>query len=346
MGFALTVTAGPDEGRRYVFDDEATLGRTGETDVVVQDAAASRLHARIWARKPGRLFLEDSGSANGTLLNGDKVKRPAELMDGDVISIGSVEFTFEYLDDADVEREVTNASSQEDLYSTMDTSDAPLQGTMFGDDLGSMQSMPSLPPRPAPRPPARGAPPSIEVEPDVPPAEASAERLEPAAPPSLEALEPPRASARRPPEPSEEALPPAEEEPPPSPPSPPRHSAPRGAARKPPPPSEEPLPPAEEEPPPSPPSPPRHSAPRAAARKPPPPSEEPLPPAEEEPPPSPPRPARRDAGTSTRSRATRRPSRDDRTWFVTKLVVGIILVGALIGTALWALPILLAPPAP
>ncbi|MFZ6027129.1 MAG: FHA domain-containing protein [Chloroflexota bacterium] len=69
------------------------IGRAVENEIVIVDKRASREHARL--RREGRkVFLEDLGSTNGTLLNRERVMAPSELRDGDCIAIGDVQFIF------------------------------------------------------------------------------------------------------------------------------------------------------------------------------------------------------------------------------------------------------------
>jgi len=67
--------------------DEVILGRALEADVRVNDAKASRLHARIRTKVSElsdgvRYFIQDLGSTNGTIVNGQRVSE-FELKDGD-----------------------------------------------------------------------------------------------------------------------------------------------------------------------------------------------------------------------------------------------------------------------
>jgi pSer/pThr/pTyr-binding forkhead associated (FHA) protein len=82
-------------GRRYPLTKRAsTLGRSRDCDVVVPDPNASRHHAEI--RHIGLdYFLVDSGSTNGTIVNGQRVKLHP-LADGDVILIGTTELIVEH----------------------------------------------------------------------------------------------------------------------------------------------------------------------------------------------------------------------------------------------------------
>jgi diguanylate cyclase (GGDEF)-like protein len=87
--------------------EEVTLGRALEADVRVNDARASRIHARIRVeRDPStgatRYRVQDLGSTNGTMLNGHPVS-DAYLEDGDKLTIGEHLLRFDLLDDIDRE---------------------------------------------------------------------------------------------------------------------------------------------------------------------------------------------------------------------------------------------------
>ncbi len=87
--------------------NEVLLGRALEADVRVNDARASRLHARInieYDQNSGEMRhrITDLGSTNGTLVNGRPVT-DAILEDGDKIVIGDHLLRFEMLDEIDRE---------------------------------------------------------------------------------------------------------------------------------------------------------------------------------------------------------------------------------------------------
>jgi len=87
--------------------DEVILGRALEADVRINDAKASRLHARISTRVSEssdgvRYFIQDLGSTNGTIVNGQPVSE-FELKDGDKILIGEHILRFDMLDEIDRE---------------------------------------------------------------------------------------------------------------------------------------------------------------------------------------------------------------------------------------------------
>ena len=68
-----------------------TLGRTARADFIVDASLVSRLHCRLTAGREGQLVVEDLGSTNGTLVNGERVDR-AELAVGDTLQVGRVTF--------------------------------------------------------------------------------------------------------------------------------------------------------------------------------------------------------------------------------------------------------------
>jgi diguanylate cyclase (GGDEF)-like protein len=87
--------------------DEVILGRALEADVRVNDARASRLHARITTERDpqtgfARYRIIDLGSTNGTVLNGQLITDEL-LQDGDKIVIGEHLLRFDMLDEIDRE---------------------------------------------------------------------------------------------------------------------------------------------------------------------------------------------------------------------------------------------------
>jgi hypothetical protein len=82
-------------GRRLVVGPRgATLGRSRECDIVVDDANVSRQHAELRPRGGGWV-LSDLGSTNGTRLNGSTIQTPEVVRPGDEIELGASLITFE-----------------------------------------------------------------------------------------------------------------------------------------------------------------------------------------------------------------------------------------------------------
>lgn len=73
-------------GNYFIETDRLTLGRTAANDVHIFDQAVSKEHAVILTVGNDQI-LEDLGSTNGTVVNGQKVKKHI-LQNGDVIELG------------------------------------------------------------------------------------------------------------------------------------------------------------------------------------------------------------------------------------------------------------------
>ena len=70
-----------------------TIGRSARNDVCIPDPFASRVHAEV-RREGDAYILQDLGSANGTLYNGDRVESALTLTPGGRIQIGETEIVF------------------------------------------------------------------------------------------------------------------------------------------------------------------------------------------------------------------------------------------------------------
>ena len=69
-----------------------TIGRDPSNDLVLPDAMVSRRHAVI-EHRGSQFFLRDCSSANGSVVNGDRVSERG-LRDGDLVAIGSMRLLF------------------------------------------------------------------------------------------------------------------------------------------------------------------------------------------------------------------------------------------------------------
>jgi hypothetical protein len=75
-------------------DGEVLLGRDDACPVLFLSDRVSRRHARLWCFGPGRFGLEDLRSLNGTYVNGQRIVRSCELLDGDHVLLADVELAF------------------------------------------------------------------------------------------------------------------------------------------------------------------------------------------------------------------------------------------------------------
>ncbi|MDH5180019.1 MAG: adenylate/guanylate cyclase domain-containing protein [Gammaproteobacteria bacterium] len=71
-----------------------TIGRDKSNDIVLPELTVSRNHAVIRRLAGGDYYLVDSGSANGSYVNQNRVVAPKLLNNGDTISIGKFEIVF------------------------------------------------------------------------------------------------------------------------------------------------------------------------------------------------------------------------------------------------------------
>ncbi len=98
---SFIVLQGPTVGETFRIEgDEAFLGRGSNVTIRIQDDNMSRRHARVF-KEAGELHIEDLESANGTLVNGQSIKRH-QLKDGDKVTLGgAVVLKFTYHDELD-----------------------------------------------------------------------------------------------------------------------------------------------------------------------------------------------------------------------------------------------------
>ena len=90
----IQAVKGPTPGEQTMLDQaDMILGRHPDCQIVLDAAAVSRRHARI-LREDGQFLIEDLGSRNGTLVNGEKIEGRKTLHTGDRIVICDLSFDF------------------------------------------------------------------------------------------------------------------------------------------------------------------------------------------------------------------------------------------------------------
>jgi len=88
----LVIRKGVAAGRDHALGGECVVGRHPSATFVVEDNLMSRRHFRV-CQEGGVWLMEDLGSTNGTLVNGQRTPRQP-LVDGDMIRAGGTEFQF------------------------------------------------------------------------------------------------------------------------------------------------------------------------------------------------------------------------------------------------------------
>ncbi len=75
------------------------VGRTKENDLYIDDASVSKIHAALVLNSERQLMVADTGSTNGTFINGQRIAygKAIPLKDSDRLKFGTVEIALEHL---------------------------------------------------------------------------------------------------------------------------------------------------------------------------------------------------------------------------------------------------------
>jgi diguanylate cyclase (GGDEF)-like protein len=113
----LVVLAGSNLGEMYKIDGpESVVGRAMNTQLRLNDDGISRRHCRVLSLG-GRVIIEDLGSANGTVVNGELVQHQ-ELKEGDKIRLGAntmLKFTYQDKLDETFQQQMYDAALRDGL---------------------------------------------------------------------------------------------------------------------------------------------------------------------------------------------------------------------------------------
>lgn len=94
MDSKLILTLDGEIINEYPLDAEhLSIGRKHSNDIQLNDLTVSGRHAMVSAATSNQVFVEDLGSTNGTLVNGNHIKK-ISLKHGDIIQMGHHQFTF------------------------------------------------------------------------------------------------------------------------------------------------------------------------------------------------------------------------------------------------------------
>lgn len=73
-----------------------SVGRVSDNELSLNDASVSKIHAALTMNLQGTLLVADTGSTNGTFINGRRISygEARQIEDGDVVGFGDVEVRF------------------------------------------------------------------------------------------------------------------------------------------------------------------------------------------------------------------------------------------------------------
>jgi serine phosphatase RsbU (regulator of sigma subunit) len=85
---SMITLQGPDTGRQFPLEGgPSVIGRQPESAIFLESLAVSRLHALV-IREGGAFYVEDTGSSNGTFVNGKRIEGRTPLTERDTLQVG------------------------------------------------------------------------------------------------------------------------------------------------------------------------------------------------------------------------------------------------------------------
>src|SRR5262249_10672059 len=113
----LVVLQGTNVGEMHkVEGPETVIGRAMSAQVRLNDDGISRRHCRV-LQIGGQVIIEDLGSANGTLVNGER-SHPQTLKEGDKVRLGAttmLKFTYQDKLDETFQQQMYDAAARDGL---------------------------------------------------------------------------------------------------------------------------------------------------------------------------------------------------------------------------------------
>jgi pSer/pThr/pTyr-binding forkhead associated (FHA) protein len=135
--------------KSYTFNkDEVLIGRNPEADIYLDNAGISRDHLKLEMTTRGLYAVEDLGSANGTFLNDQPIKREY-LMNNDVIRVGKFSLWVAYEEDRRGMGDAKPDSAQNFVGTTVLSPDE-LEEMIHHAQEAEREGPVTAPPRPAP----------------------------------------------------------------------------------------------------------------------------------------------------------------------------------------------------
>lgn len=95
-------------------DKRLSIGRTAENDIALDDASVSKLHASLVMNKAGELLIADTGSTNGTFVDGERISygESVTVGNGQAIRFGTVNVNLECRESEEPDDELREAADE------------------------------------------------------------------------------------------------------------------------------------------------------------------------------------------------------------------------------------------
>src|SRR5687768_17432624 len=75
-----------------------SIGRTKGNDLAIDDSSVSKMHASLMLNSHGKLVIADTGSTNGTYLNGERIAygKAIEILPDDKVKFGAIDVDLDF----------------------------------------------------------------------------------------------------------------------------------------------------------------------------------------------------------------------------------------------------------
>ena len=96
-----------------------SIGRTRESQITLDHTSVSKMHASLVLSSAGKLLVADTGSTNGTYLNGERIAygKAIEIFSGDKVKFGAIDVELDFtLDETTADDGPTEAYTAGDLH--------------------------------------------------------------------------------------------------------------------------------------------------------------------------------------------------------------------------------------
>jgi len=119
--------------------ERLSVGRTKENVLVIDDQSISKIHAALVLNSDKQLMVADTGSTNGTFINGQRIAygRAFPIKNGDKINFGTVAITFEHIPKVVEEVAAEEFQTQPDFKTQDVSADFITQDVSAGESLSS-----------------------------------------------------------------------------------------------------------------------------------------------------------------------------------------------------------------